>query len=177
MTSKKQWALAALGLTCAVGCAAYFNGSTTAEVPNVQSLAYFDEEVGYGQAELYEHSGFRGEKITLGTNQNIDLRSIGWNDRASSFKLGRGIRLDLCAHRGCEGGWREKISFVGPVNSGSMQGWNDEATVAQTFPYNEADASQARVQVFGDCEASFGAAGTYQVGQYDSEAIKAGGVD
>jgi hypothetical protein len=58
-----------------------------------------------------------------------------------------------------------------------MEGWNDDATIAKTFSYNEADTSQARVQIFGSCQADFGAAGTYQVGQYDGEAIKAGGVD
>jgi len=35
MTSKKQWALFALGLSCAVGCIAYLNGSTKTEVPIV----------------------------------------------------------------------------------------------------------------------------------------------
>lgn len=58
-----------------------------------------------------------------------------------------------------------------------MESWNDEATIALTYPYNKADVNQARVQVFGVCENSFGIAGTFQVGQYDNEDIKANGVD
>jgi hypothetical protein len=46
-----------------------------------------------------------------------------------------------------------------------------------TYSYNEADINQARVQILGTCHDAYGAAGTYQVGLYDSEAIKDGGVE
>ena len=71
------------------------------------------------------------------------------NDKVSSFKIGKGVRLELCANPDCGGNWDEKTSFVGPYKSDNIGRWNDIVSVAKTFRYDETDLNQARVQIFG----------------------------
>jgi hypothetical protein len=95
----------------------------------------------------------------------------------ASFKIGKGIRLELCEHSDCKGHWDDVTSFLGPYKSETLGRWNDKASRAKTFKYDEKDLDQARVQIFAYCNYEAGPAGTFPIGTYDSEAIKANGID
>ena len=70
------------------------------------------------------------------------------NDKISSFKIGKGVRLELCEHPDCWGHWTDRISFVGPYKSENLGIWTDKAAFAKTFGYDENDLNQARVSLF-----------------------------
>ena len=40
-----------------------------------------------------------------------------WNDKITSFRIGSGVRVKLCAHTGCENvnGRPGYVEYVGPV--------------------------------------------------------------
>jgi hypothetical protein len=95
----------------------------------------------------------------------------------ASFKIGKGIRLELCEHPDCKGHWDDVTSFLGPYKSETLGRWNDMASRAKTFMYDENDLDQARVQIFAYCNYEAGPAGTFPIGSYDSDAIKANGID
>ncbi len=177
MTSKKQWAIGALGLSCAVGCVAYLNRSTTTEVPIVQFQGFEVPDVRDGEAVFYRRFGYAGDSLKVGNNAHINLGDLGWNDDISSFKLGKGIRVELCEHGACYGYWDDKTSYVGPYKTDNFNRWTDETSVLRTYPYNPTDLNEARVQIFAYCGYRAGPAGTFKIGKYDAEKIKAEGVD
>ena len=83
----------------------------------------------------------------------------------------------MCEHGGCRGIWDDKTSFVGPYKTDNFDRWTDQASVLRTYPYDPTDLNQARVQIFARCAYESGPAGTFEIGKYDAEKIKAYGVD
>jgi hypothetical protein len=61
---------------------------------------------------------------------------MGWNDAASSFKIGSNIRVTLCDNAACGGNWNNVLDIVGPIVVGDMGNWNDIISEVLTYPYN-----------------------------------------
>lgn len=99
-----------------------------------------------------------------------NLPALGWNDEITSFRIGKGVRVKLCADSGCRGGWSSAVELVGPYNQPNFNSNNDWATEVHLFPYSA--ANEKYVQVFGNGRFDADQAGLFTVGEYYSEDIK-----
>lgn len=102
------------------------------------SLGDFNKKLYPGYATFYSDFGFSGDqlKMDMYTYNYANLPAIGWNDKISSFKIGEGVRVKICANSGCEGDWDSVVEIVGPYNQGDFNENNDVATEVYLYPYN-----------------------------------------
>ena len=75
--------------------------------------------IGDDEAIFYEHSDFSGESLSMHVGEEDNLADWGgrWNDRISSFRLGKYVRVQFCIHDDCSDhdGKPGYIDFVGPL--------------------------------------------------------------
>jgi len=72
-------------------------------------------DIADGTVKFWEHINFGGESFTMNAGENKPNLGPSWNDKITSLKIGKNIRVTLCKNTDCNGNnWDDKINLVGP---------------------------------------------------------------
>lgn len=75
---------------------------------------------------LYEHDNYRGHSLIIGAGQRFSNVGAGWNDKASSVRVGPGCTLTLYQHSNFSGDQRTVTGDTASL--GNL--WNDQTSSA-----------------------------------------------
>ena len=94
---------------------------------------------------------------------NLDLKSIGWDKKASSLRVGPNTIVTFCKLANCTGG--HTFSVVGPYNTGTLTLTNKWISGIKIAFYDDFNAP--RVQFFNQPTLDGDMSGSFPVGEFN----------
>ena len=113
-----------------------FAAEAESEVDQTKCLKEVAED---GHVVVYEHGNYGGQWLDISgvTLKQSTKSNFSWNNRISSFRIGKGVKVTFCDHDNCHNShaWNQGFEVVGPHESSWADVWNDRISQIRVEPH------------------------------------------